>query len=102
LKNQALDGLNADAQRQHVVYDHPILEPILKETNGVFIFQEQRQEAVRRLAGFSLDQDEVLQREKFIVGCEATHKISPRLAAALFDRLTESALYSQIFANKRR
>lgn len=91
MKNEAADGLHAESQHRHIIYDHPVLEPILKETNGVFIFQEQLQEAVRQLAGFSPGQHEVLQREKFIVGCEATNKIIPRQAAALFDHLTEAA-----------
>jgi len=40
--------------RQVVRYEHQALEPILKKTYGVFIYQEQVMEAAHRLAGFSL------------------------------------------------
>ena len=37
-----------------VKYDHPILEPILKETYGIIVFQEQVMKIVSDLGGFSL------------------------------------------------
>ncbi|MDD5634339.1 MAG: DNA polymerase III subunit alpha, partial [Candidatus Omnitrophica bacterium] len=37
-----------------VKYDHPALEPILKETYGIIVFQEQVMQIVSMLAGFSM------------------------------------------------
>jgi len=37
-----------------VKYDHPALEPILKETYGIIVFQEQVMQIVSALAGFSM------------------------------------------------
>ncbi|MFH1395523.1 MAG: DNA polymerase III subunit alpha [Candidatus Omnitrophota bacterium] len=37
-----------------VKYDHPALEPILKETYGIIVFQEQVMQIVSILAGFSM------------------------------------------------
>ncbi|MGK2848775.1 MAG: DNA polymerase III subunit alpha [Minisyncoccota bacterium] len=69
-----------------IKYLHPILEPILENTYGVAVYQEQLMQIARDLAGFSLGEADVLrkavgkkikelvaeQREKFIDGCEKT------------------------------
>lgn len=74
-------------QRKHgkekVVYPHPDLEPILKQTYGVLIYQEQIMQIAHKIAGFSLGEADLLrrgisakkerilveQKEKFISGC---------------------------------
>jgi DNA polymerase-3 subunit alpha len=43
-------------------YDHPALEPILKETYGVILYQEQVMKIVNELAGFTLAQADSLRR----------------------------------------
>jgi len=43
-------------------YDHPLLEPILKETYGVILYQEQAMRITSSLAGFSLAQADNLRR----------------------------------------
>ena len=45
-----------------VTYDHECLEPILRETKGVIIFQEQVLEAAMAVAGFTAGQAETLRR----------------------------------------
>lgn len=69
-----------------VEYLHPKLEPILKNTYGVAVYQEQLMQIARDLAGFTLGEADVLrkavgkkikelvaeQREKFIEGCVKT------------------------------
>ncbi|HBI55368.1 MAG TPA: hypothetical protein DDY38_00845, partial [Firmicutes bacterium] len=45
-----------------VSYPHPKLEPILKETYGVMIYQEQIMMAASALAGFTLGQSDLLRR----------------------------------------
>ncbi|MFJ9498536.1 DNA polymerase III subunit alpha [Brevibacillus centrosporus] len=66
-----------------VHYAHPVLEPILRETHGFMIYQEQIMQISSTLAGFSLGEADILrravgkkkrdllaeQREKFVAGC---------------------------------
>ncbi|MCR4404369.1 MAG: DNA polymerase III subunit alpha [Candidatus Acetothermia bacterium] len=69
--------------RQRVSYPHPDLQPILEETYGLPIYQEQLLLMARVLAGFSLGEADLLRkaigkkerktmeetREKFVQGC---------------------------------
>jgi error-prone DNA polymerase len=48
--------------REPVTYDHPSLEPALKETLGVIIYQDQVLQVAMALAGFSAGQAEALRR----------------------------------------
>ncbi|HJT08159.1 MAG TPA: DNA polymerase III subunit alpha, partial [Stellaceae bacterium] len=71
--------------RRAIAYELPELEPILAETLGVFVYQEQVMQAAHRLAGYSLGEADMLrramgkkkpeemarQREKFIRGAVA-------------------------------
>ncbi|MBP7060983.1 MAG: DNA polymerase III subunit alpha, partial [Candidatus Moranbacteria bacterium] len=71
---------------KQIEYLHPKLEPILRNTYGVAVYQEQLMQIARDLAGFSLGEADVLrkavgkkivelvaeQREKFIEGCVKT------------------------------
>jgi DNA polymerase-3 subunit alpha len=45
-----------------ITYDHPSLEPILKETYGIIVFQEQVMQIASQLAGFTLTQADQLRR----------------------------------------
>ena len=89
-----------------VEYLHPSLEPILKETFGVVLYQEQVMQVVQVLAGFSLGQADLLrramgkkkaeilmgQKQNFLDGCQANH-IPAGLATTIFDLLTHFANY---------
>ncbi len=69
--------------KQKIEYIHPKLEPILKETQGIMIYQEQLMRLARDIAGFTLGESDVLrkavgkkikellgaQEKKFIEGC---------------------------------
>lgn len=48
--------------RKPISYPLPELEPILKETYGVIVYQEQVMEIARKVAGYSLGQADVLRR----------------------------------------
>jgi error-prone DNA polymerase len=48
--------------QEPVTYDHPSLEPVLKETLGVILFQEQVLQVAMALAGFTTGQAESLRR----------------------------------------
>jgi len=93
--------------QEEIVYDHPLLEPILNETNGIIVYQEQIQQAAQSLAGFSLGQGDILrramgkkkaeemarQRGDFIAGCKATNNIDAKLAGTIFDNIEKFAQY---------
>jgi DNA polymerase-3 subunit alpha len=90
-----------------IVYDHPALEPILKETYGIFVYQEQVMQAANVLAGYTLGGADMLrramgkkkpeemekQRAIFVKGCHDTHKIPKAKAEAIFDTLAKFAGY---------
>jgi DNA polymerase-3 subunit alpha len=48
--------------RKKIVYDHKLLEPILKETYGVILYQEQVMRIASDMAGFTLGQADILRR----------------------------------------
>lgn len=47
---------------RRIEYAHPRLEPILKETYGVIVYQDQVMKIVQALAGFSLGKADILRR----------------------------------------
>jgi DNA polymerase-3 subunit alpha len=87
-------------------YDHPALEPILKETYGIILYQEQVMKIVNILAGFSLAQadnlrramgkkiPEVMEKEKqhFITGA-AKNNVTPKVAEKIFNLIEYFAGY---------
>jgi len=48
--------------KEKITYLHPKLEPILKKTYGIAIYQEQLLQIARDLAGFSLGEADILRR----------------------------------------
>ena len=48
--------------RQSIIYDFPELEPILKPTYGVIVYQEQVMQIVQTIGGFSLGGADVVRR----------------------------------------
>ncbi|MBO5667566.1 MAG: DNA polymerase III subunit alpha [Lentisphaeria bacterium] len=89
------------------IYDHPKMEPILKETYGIMVYQEQIMQVVQALAGFSLGGADILrraigkkkedvmkqQREKFISGCKETSDIDAELADKIWEKIKIFAGY---------
>ncbi len=87
-------------------YIHPKLEPILKETFGVIIYQEQVMQAAQILAGFSLGDADLLrramgkkirkemqaQRKRFVEGA-VERGVERSQADAIFDLLERFAEY---------
>jgi DNA polymerase-3 subunit alpha len=90
-----------------IEYEHPLLEPIARETYGILIYQEQVMQAAQILAGFTLGAADILrramgkkkveemqqQREKFVKGCAAKNKIPAAKANQIFDLLEKFAGY---------
>ncbi len=89
-----------------IQYDHAMLEPILKDTYGIIVFQEQIMKIVNVLAGFSLGKSDSLRRAiskkkedvmrevraDFISGC-AKSKIDQKVAEKIFNFIVHFAGY---------
>ncbi|HEY8393392.1 MAG TPA: DNA polymerase III subunit alpha, partial [Thermaerobacter sp.] len=89
-----------------VEYLHPWLEPILKETYGTIVYQEQVMQIASVMAGFTLGQADLLrramgkkkpeemqkQREKFLAGAREKG-VDPELATRIFDLMEYFAGY---------
>ncbi|MFH1407093.1 MAG: DNA polymerase III subunit alpha [Candidatus Omnitrophota bacterium] len=92
--------------RVKIAYDHPALEPILNNTYGVCIYQEQVMRIVSALAGFSMAKADELrraiskkipevievERNAFIIGCHK-NAISKTVADKIFDQIEYFAGY---------
>jgi DNA polymerase-3 subunit alpha len=92
--------------RKKPKYLHPKLEPILKKTYGVAIYQEQVMQMARVMAGFTMAEADVLrkavgkkipkllaeQKEKFIDGC-VKNGVSSQLAETIFSFIEPFAGY---------
>ncbi len=48
--------------REDIVYPHPLLEPVLSETYGIFVYQEQVMQAAQVMGGYSLGGADLLRR----------------------------------------
>lgn len=89
-----------------IEYLHPWLEPILKETYGMIVYQEQVIQIASRIAGFSLAEADLLRRamgkkiadlmvdnrEKFIAGAKK-NGVDSELADDIFKKLVPFAGY---------
>ena len=92
--------------REKVDYMHPLLEPVLDETYGIMIYQEQVQRAAQVLSGYSLGKADILrramgkkiasemaaQRDEFVAGADA-NSIDKNLAGQIFDQISAFAGY---------
>ena len=93
--------------QEPIEYPHPLLEEILKETYGIFVYQEQVMQAAQVLAGYSLGGADLLrramgkkiqsemdaQRATFVEGCAKHHDIPRAKANELFDLIDKFAGY---------
>ncbi|HVM22528.1 MAG TPA: DNA polymerase III subunit alpha, partial [Sphingomicrobium sp.] len=93
--------------RVPIEYPHPLLEGLLAETYGIFVYQEQVMQAAQVLAGYSLGSADLLrramgkkiksemdaQRATFVEGCAAHNGIPAAKANELFDLIDKFAGY---------
>ncbi|MBP9838313.1 MAG: DNA polymerase III subunit alpha, partial [Proteobacteria bacterium] len=54
--------INRKHGKEHVKFSHPILEPILRDTYGIILYQEQIMHIARDMAGYSLAEADMLRR----------------------------------------
>ena len=98
------------AERKHgrkpVTYPHPDLEPVLKDTYGVIVYQEQVMEVAVRMAGYSMGEADQLRnamgkkireelvphRNKFTLGAVAKG-YDERVVSEIFDLIMPFADY---------
>ncbi len=87
-------------------YLHESLKPVLEETYGVIIYQEQVMQIAQILSGYSLGEADLLrramgkkkpeemakQKDRFLSGAEK-NKVSPQKASGIFDLVAEFAGY---------
>ncbi|MBI3647842.1 MAG: DNA polymerase III subunit alpha [Actinobacteria bacterium] len=98
------------AERKHgrkkVTYPHPDLEPFLRPTYGIIVYQEQVMQVAVRMAGYSMGEADILRKamgkkiremlipheRKFEEGC-VERGYDRRLAQEIFDLITPFADY---------
>jgi DNA polymerase III subunit alpha len=90
-----------------IEYEHPLLEPICRETYGIMVYQEQVMQAAQVLAGYTLGAADLLrramgkkkieemakQRDNFVKGCARVNSIPAAKANQIFDLLEKFAGY---------
>ena len=100
------DFIDRKHGRKKAVYDLPQLEPILRDTYGVIVYQEQVMQIARTLGGYSLGGADLLRRamgkkdpaamakekDKFLAGAKA-QGIDRKKAEAIFDLMAKFAEY---------
>jgi DNA polymerase-3 subunit alpha len=100
------DFIDRKHGRARIEYPHPALEPILKPTYGVILYQEQVMQIAQVLAGYSLGGADLLrramgkkkaeemakQRETFVKG-SVERRVEPETASYIFDLMEKFAGY---------
>lgn len=56
------DFIEGKHHPEKVVYPHKVLEPVLKETYGIMVYQEQALQVANVMAGYSLGEADILRR----------------------------------------
>lgn len=93
--------------KREVIYFHPLVEPILKETYGIIVYQEQVIQLANKIAGMSLAEADILrramgkkdlaamaeQRKKFIEGAKTVNNIENKIAEEIFVAIDKFANY---------
>ena len=98
--------INRKHGKEKIIYMHSALEEILKETYGIFIYQEQVLRAAQILADFSLgsadilrramgkkDKNEMFQQKKSFITGAKNKDINEETATEIFDQISAFAGY---------
>jgi DNA polymerase-3 subunit alpha len=106
-----MDNIPTYIRRKHgqekINYIHPKMEPILKDTYGIIIYQEQVMDIAKSLAGYTLGSADILrkamgkkireemdrQKDVFIEGCRIHSAIDQKSSGEIFDLLAKFAEY---------
>lgn len=92
--------------RQKIEYAHPLLEPILKDTYGTIVYQEQIMQIFQTLADYSLGQadnvrrmmgkkqlEKMAEQKGLFVQNSAHHGMTQKAAEDLFEQIEKFASY---------
>jgi DNA polymerase III subunit alpha len=92
--------------RERIEYDHEVLKPILEETYGIMVYQEQIMKIAQDMGGYSLGQADLLRRamgkkkkeemekhQSIFVDGAAKNGISESISAPLFEQMVLFAEY---------
>ena len=92
--------------RQAITYAHPLLEPVLNDTYGTIVYQEQIMQIFQVLADYSLGEadqvrrmmgkkkvDEMERQKGKFIECSARHGMSAKDAETLFNQILNFASY---------
>lgn len=105
-----MDNIPSYIKRKHgeeeITYLHPMLEPILKETYGIMIYQEQVMNIARALGGYTMGgadklrkvmgkkmRDEIPKQRKMFMEGAVKNGIEEGTAGAIFDQMEKFASY---------
>ncbi len=83
--------------RKEIRYELPELEPMLKETLGVIVYQEQVMQIANRLAGYSLGEADLLRRAMGKKDPEAMAKQRERFVRGATERGFQAKKIAKIF-----
>ena len=106
LGTNMVDDFIANKHGADIKYEHPSLENILSETNGLILYQEQVMEIARSLASYTLGDADLLRRamgkkkqdemethrSRFILGCKENN-IDENISKSIFDKMEKFAGY---------
>ena len=88
-------------------YPHPVMKPILEETYGIIVYQEQVMQVAHEVAGFTLAEADIMRRAmgkkikklmdelkiKFIEGAEKKHNIPNKKGKEIYELIEKFAQY---------
>ncbi len=92
--------------KEKVEYDHPLLEPVLRDTYGVIVYQEQVMRVAQALSGYTLQEADMLraamgkknkqvmerERARFVEGA-VRNGVEQALAQSIFEKIGTFASY---------
>ena len=100
------DFISRKHGKKKIAYPHPLMEPILKETYGIIVYQEQVMQIAHEIAGFTLAEADIMRRAmgkkikslmdelsiKFVSGAEQ-RGIQKKKAEEIFSLIEKFAQY---------
>jgi len=106
LGTNMVDDFISNKHGAEIKYEHPLLQNILSETNGLILYQEQVMEIARSLGNYSLGDADLLRRamgkkkqkemedhrSRFILGCKENN-INSSISKSIFDKMEKFAGY---------
>ena len=107
-KSLTMHYIDRKSKKDPVEYFHDDLEPVLKSTYGILVYQEQAMQIAQLVAGFSLQQADNLRKaigkkkvdlmaqvkEEFFAGAKEVGKFTEEEAEEIFSWIEKSQKYS--------